>query len=56
MSCPRCRGGQLVEIQLTLAGEHITMQSCSRCDSRWWSVDGRQVPLDGVLDLAATRR
>jgi hypothetical protein len=56
MNCPVCRGARLVLIDITLKGEQVRMHSCSRCDTRWWECNGEHVALDGVLDLATTRR
>jgi len=56
MSCPICRASKLVEISLSLGPSTVVMKSCSRCDTRWWAENGEQVGLDGVLELAATRR
>ena len=56
MNCPRCRASRLVLIDLELKGEPVRLHSCSTCDTRWWEQDGRQIPLDGVLELATVRR
>lgn len=56
MNCPNCRGAQLVLIELSLKGDDLTMHSCSRCDTRWWERNGEQITLDGVLELATTRK
>ena len=46
----------MVEIGLQVAGERVTMRSCSACDLRWWEgYDGR-VELSDLLDLAARQR
>ncbi|HUQ64485.1 MAG TPA: hypothetical protein VM121_12085 [Acidimicrobiales bacterium] len=52
MTCPKCRGANLVEIRLTLHENHLTMHSCAECDSRFWDREGEQVPLGQVLSLA----
>ena len=54
--CPRCHAGRLVEIALNVGERQVRMQSCSRCDTRWWDSDGEKLPLPGVLELAAARR
>jgi hypothetical protein len=54
--CERCQTA-LVEISITIAERPVTMRSCSRCDRRSWSSEGKSVPLGGVLDqIGATRR
>lgn len=53
MACPRCRNSQLVEINLTVGGEQVTMRSCSRCETRWWEHDGEPMSLEHVRALAA---
>ncbi|MFV0316659.1 MAG: hypothetical protein ACK5O2_06815 [Microthrixaceae bacterium] len=55
MNCVNC-GDEVVEIGLTVDGHHLTMLSCSQCDTRSWRRDGDSVAFDGVLtDLSATR-
>ena len=44
---------RLVEIDVTLGGQRLTMRSCSRCDSRWWDQDGERVELPRVVELAS---
>jgi hypothetical protein len=43
----------MVEIEMTLRDQRVTMHACSRCDTRWWDSDGELVPLSSVLQLAA---
>jgi hypothetical protein len=56
MKCPRCRSRQLVMIEMSVAGEHVVLNSCSACDVRWWEGDGERLPLADLLDLAAVPR
>jgi hypothetical protein len=46
----------LVTIGMTVAGEHVVLNSCSACDVRWWEGDGERLPLADVLELAAIPR
>jgi hypothetical protein len=39
-----------VEIRL---GDELTLRSCSRCDSRFWSHGEEATDLDGVLTVVA---
>jgi hypothetical protein len=48
-SCPSCLA-PLVEIRL---GAELTLRSCSRCDSRFWSRGDEVTDLDGVLSVVA---
>ncbi len=49
-------GEELVQIDLLIDGEELTMNSCSRCDARSWHRKGERVQLGGVLtDLSATQ-
>ena len=53
--CSEC-GDAVVEINLLIDGERLTMRSCSVCDTRSWHRGGAQVELGGVLaDLSSTR-
>jgi len=51
----RCEcGDEIVEINLLIDGEEITMCSCSNCDRRSWHRQGEPIELDGILhDLSA---
>jgi hypothetical protein len=40
--CPGC-GRALVVISLAKDGQQVQMRSCTPCDERWWTVDGRRV-------------
>lgn len=56
VKCPVCRIRQLVVIEIRVAGEPLSLHSCSHCDRRWWQgIDGL-VPLGSVLELAARRK
>jgi transposase-like protein len=55
MNCPRCKTSRLVDIQVTLREQLVTMHSCSRCDSRWWESEGQSLALQRVVELATGR-
>ncbi|HSH58748.1 MAG TPA: hypothetical protein VK988_03725 [Acidimicrobiales bacterium] len=55
MKCPRCKTSQLVDIEVTLQEQRVTMHSCSRCDSRWWESEGESLGLPRVVELATGR-
>ena len=52
MLCPVCQMTQVVEIELTLAGQGVVLHSCSACDARWWDDREGRVSLGQVLELA----
>jgi|GEM_PF-496923 len=55
LQCTAC-GDALVEINLLIDGEQLTMRSCSICDTRSWHRGDTEVDLGGVLaDLSSTR-
>jgi hypothetical protein len=56
VNCPFCRGARLVLIDIAIAGDHVRLHSCSRCDRRWWERNGERIALGEVLDLAASTR
>lgn len=41
---------------MSVAGERLTMKSCSACDLRWWEDFQGRVSLADLLDLAARER
>ena len=54
---PTCTGcGQgVVEINLLIDGDELTMRSCANCDTRSWHRGGLPVNLGGVLaDLSSS--
>lgn len=54
ITCPEC-GDPVVEINLLIDGQAITMRSCAECDTRSWHRDGQEIELGGVLaDLSST--
>lgn len=55
MTCPTCRSANLVEIDLRLRDELVTMHSCAACESRWWEKGGERVSLPSVLELVAAK-
>jgi sarcosine oxidase delta subunit len=54
--CPHCESRQMVEISLSVAGERVTLRSCSACDLRWWEGYHGKLPLADLLELAARAR
>jgi hypothetical protein len=46
----------MVEISLSVAGERMTLKSCSACDLRWWEGYRGRLPLSYVLNQAARER
>ena len=52
MKCPRCKTSRLVEIEVTLREQRVTMHSCSHCDNRWWESGGESMGLPSVVELA----
>lgn len=53
-NCVGC-GQVVVEINLLIDGEDLTMRSCSNCDHRSWHRGGTQVDLGGILaDLSSS--
>jgi Zn-finger nucleic acid-binding protein len=56
MACPSCHNNAVIEIAMTLESSHVTMHSCSRCDTRWWDRDGEVIGLGGVLRMIPRRR
>lgn len=53
VQCPQCESRQMVEISLSVAGERVTLKSCSSCDLRWWEGYDGMLPLAELLHLAA---
>jgi hypothetical protein len=52
--CAGC-GESVVEINLLIDGEELTMRSCSNCDNRSWHRGGAPVELGGILaDLSSS--
>ena len=53
-TCPDC-GGPVIEIALANGYTPLVMRSCSTCDAREWSSDGRGIDLRAALsELAST--
>lgn len=46
----------MVEISLAVAGERVTLKSCSTCDLRWWEGYQGKLSLSYLLQLAARER
>jgi hypothetical protein len=55
MKCPNCQTRELVVIGMVMNGTPVSLNSCSSCDLRWWRTGEGNLPLAGVLDLAAAR-
>ena len=52
--CPAC-ANEMVEINLLIDGEALSMRSCATCDTRSWHRGESQVDLGGVLaDLSSS--
>jgi endogenous inhibitor of DNA gyrase (YacG/DUF329 family) len=47
-SCPEC-GGAVIEIEIASGETPLVMRSCSKCDAREWSADGRGIDLTTAL-------
>ena len=53
-TCQRC-GGPIIEIELVSGDAPLVMRSCSHCDVRDWSTQGREIDLSEVLhELSAS--
>jgi uncharacterized paraquat-inducible protein A len=53
-TCPACQTSAPAEVQIALkTGEELVMASCPRCETRIWTLDGRQVSVAEVLRAAA---
>jgi hypothetical protein len=46
----------LVAIEIRLSGSDLVMKSCSRCDVRYWSREGNELELAGVLGHEPARQ
>jgi uncharacterized Zn finger protein (UPF0148 family) len=46
--CPGC-GTPLVVVVMHAGERAVTMRSCTRCDRRWWTVDGEAADPTEVL-------
>ena len=55
MSCPECRIGRPVEINLAVEGRALRMRRCTRCGERWWDLDGERVAIGVVLSGIASQ-
>ena len=53
--CPVCNI-RLVTITMKLVDSELLMQSCSRCDRRFWQVDGKDIEFTGVLGREPVRQ
>lgn len=53
--CPACNI-RLVTIAMKLVDSELLMQSCSRCDRRFWQVDGKDIEFTGVLGREPVRQ
>ncbi|MBX7160350.1 MAG: hypothetical protein K1X95_08680 [Acidimicrobiia bacterium] len=59
--CTKCGHGGVIQISLTLhTEEHLTFQSCHKCEHKWWEApqDSAEpvVPLAEVLNRAKVVR
>jgi hypothetical protein len=53
--CPAC-SNRLVTINMKLVDSELLMRSCSRCDRRFWQVNGEDIELIGVLGREPMRQ
>lgn len=51
-TCQRCNGST-VEVPTVVAGQELSMRSCSTCDTREWRRGEEVIDLREVLDLTA---
>lgn len=51
-TCQRCNGST-VEVPTVVAGQELSMRSCSTCDTREWRRGDEVIDLREVLDLTA---
>jgi transcription elongation factor Elf1 len=52
MTCPLCNIANLVTISMVVNERKLTLNSCGRCETRWWQADERNVTFGTVLDSA----
>ena len=55
MKCPRCDKSGLVQIEVTLRDQPVTMRRCPHCEGRWWHSQGRELAVTNVLELTRRR-
>jgi methyl coenzyme M reductase subunit C len=54
-SCPNCRQGDLITIEMSVGERDITFTTCHSCESKWWLREGEVVPLTSVIDLVVKK-
>jgi len=53
-SCPSCQGSTPAEVEIALkTGGKLVLASCPRCETRSWTLGGRQVSVADALRAAA---
>jgi hypothetical protein len=52
--CAIC-GTPLAAVGIVSSGRHVVMRSCTRCNRRWWTADGRPVDPTQLFRSPAAR-
>lgn len=55
MVCPGCGVKRLVQVEVTLQGMLVVMNSCSQCGTSWADASGKPIGLGKVLRIAASK-
>ncbi len=55
-SCPVCQQGDLISIEITVAGADLSFTTCHLCEAKWWYRDGDPVPLQSVIGSVLSQR
>jgi DNA polymerase III alpha subunit (gram-positive type) len=55
LSCPECRGGDLITIGMQAGGNDLSFTTCHMCEAKWWYKDGQLVPLASVIGVVSTK-
>ena len=55
LNCPACRSGDLITIEMTVAGADLSFSTCHECEAKWWHKDGEKVELASVLGVVGVR-
>ena len=54
-TCPACRSGDLITIEMNVAGSDLSFSTCHECEAKWWHKNGEKVELTNVLGVVGTR-
>jgi len=54
-ACPAC-DTPMVTITMKLVDDDLLMRSCSRCDTRYWQVNGEEIDLTDMLGREPMRQ